>query len=526
LKAYSYLRFSTPDQLSGDSLRRQTQLAADYAARHGLELDTELNMRDLGVSAFRGKNAGKSGALGFFLRAIEDGLVPEGSLLLVESLDRVSRQSAWQTLPILQQIINNGVTIVTLQDGKSYSQDQLIANQFLLFEALFVLIRANEESATKSRRVRAAWGAKRAKAATQPLTERCPAWLKLRDDRSGFDLIPERAAVVRRVYERAAAGTGQHAIAQQLNREDVPVFGDGKRRGKHWHRSYIAKLLKSEAVGGIYVPHETEHDEKTGKRIRKPQSPVPGYYPAVVEPELYQAIQAMQDGTPNPQRGRNAGLPISNVLAGLAKCPVCDGTMTRVNKGRRGGKPYLVCDRARQGAGCTYHSVHLDQVEQCLIERCEELVATCPAGGDGALDVELQDIEAQIWGAQDGLERLLDAIQAGRTPALAHRVRDVESELEQLGKRERELQHRIAATQGPMLAKRLDELSGALAGLSEDRTPANVVLRQLLSSAVVDWRHGQLVLRWKHGGESELQYGWPDEEALAQMNAEKGMKVQ
>jgi hypothetical protein len=44
------------------------------------------------------------------------------------------------------------------------------------------------------------------------------------------------------------------------------------------------------------------------------------------------------------------------------------------------------------------------------------------------------------------------------------------------------------------------------------RTPANLLLQQLVSSAVVDWRTGVLLLRWKHGGESELQYGWPAEE--------------
>ena len=62
-KAYSYLRFSTPEQSKGDSLRRQTALADEYAKRHGLTLDTELNLRDLGVSAFRGDNVAV-GALG------------------------------------------------------------------------------------------------------------------------------------------------------------------------------------------------------------------------------------------------------------------------------------------------------------------------------------------------------------------------------------------------------------------------------------------------------------------------------
>ena len=100
-KAYSYLRFSTPEQMRGDSYRRQTEMAERYAAKHGLTLDRELRMADEGISAFRAKNV-RQGALGRFLRAIDDELVPEGSFLLVENLDRVSRASPWDAMPIFQ----------------------------------------------------------------------------------------------------------------------------------------------------------------------------------------------------------------------------------------------------------------------------------------------------------------------------------------------------------------------------------------------------------------------------------------
>jgi DNA invertase Pin-like site-specific DNA recombinase len=66
-RAYSYLRFSTPDQLKGDSYRRQTQLAQEYARKHSLELDQSLTFEDLGVSAYRSKNV-KTGALRFWMR--------------------------------------------------------------------------------------------------------------------------------------------------------------------------------------------------------------------------------------------------------------------------------------------------------------------------------------------------------------------------------------------------------------------------------------------------------------------------
>jgi DNA invertase Pin-like site-specific DNA recombinase len=92
-RAYSYVRFSTPDQAKGDSYRRQTEAANEYARRHGLVLDTELTFTDLGVSAFRGANA-KTGALGVFLEAVKDGTIAPGSHLLIENLDRLTRADA------------------------------------------------------------------------------------------------------------------------------------------------------------------------------------------------------------------------------------------------------------------------------------------------------------------------------------------------------------------------------------------------------------------------------------------------
>ncbi|MQY52595.1 hypothetical protein GHK24_12515 [Rhodocyclus tenuis] len=59
--AYSYVRFSIPQQLKGDSLRRQLEASERYVAEHGLVLDKTLNLRDLGISAFRGKNVERGG---------------------------------------------------------------------------------------------------------------------------------------------------------------------------------------------------------------------------------------------------------------------------------------------------------------------------------------------------------------------------------------------------------------------------------------------------------------------------------
>src|SRR5438067_9614206 len=90
-RAYSYRRFSTPQQRDGNSLKRQAEAARAWAQRHGITLDEDLTFTDEGVSALYGLNAA-DGKLAAFKEAVTDGDVPPGSYLLVESLDRISRQ--------------------------------------------------------------------------------------------------------------------------------------------------------------------------------------------------------------------------------------------------------------------------------------------------------------------------------------------------------------------------------------------------------------------------------------------------
>jgi len=144
-KAYSYLRFSTPEQQKGDSFRRQSQMAIDYAARKGLELDDTLTFHDLGVSSFRGQNVA-TGKLGYFLEAVESGEVPQGSYLLVESLDRISRQTTRRAQRVLEDIADKGITVVTLNDEREYSSESLDRDPTDLLLSILQFMRANEES--------------------------------------------------------------------------------------------------------------------------------------------------------------------------------------------------------------------------------------------------------------------------------------------------------------------------------------------------------------------------------------------
>lgn len=62
------------------------------------------------------------------------------------------------------------------------------------------------------------------------------------------------------------------------------------------------------------------------------------------------------------------------------------------------------------------------------------------------------------------------------------------------------------------LQARLDGLEVAAKAKPVDRAAINAAMRSLMKVAVVNYRAGRLVFDWQHGGESELMYGWPEEE--------------
>ncbi len=146
--AYSYIRFSILEQGKGDSLRRQTSGFDGYCDEEGLT-PANLTLRDLGVSAFRGANQRK-GALAVFLRAIREGrVIPGKSVLVVENLDRLSRQEPLDSLDIFREIVNAGVKIVTLTDRQEYTRESIRRNPAQLFIITAIFMRAFDESKTK-----------------------------------------------------------------------------------------------------------------------------------------------------------------------------------------------------------------------------------------------------------------------------------------------------------------------------------------------------------------------------------------
>ncbi|HEX8820471.1 MAG TPA: recombinase family protein [Archangium sp.] len=520
-KAYSYLRFSTPEQMKGDSHRRQSTLAAEYAAKHGLDLDDKLTFQDLGVSAFRGKNA-EGGQLGVFLAAVHAGKVEPGSYLLVESLDRISRQAARKALRSLEDILEVGITVVTLTDGRVYTREVLDTDPMALIMSILVFIRANEESANKSIRIKQAWTGKRQKAAQKPLTSVAPLWLRLDKETGQWNVLPECVEVVRRIFRDYLAGQGAMSITVALNKEGVPPFFREGREGKkrqapRWHRNTIRRILSNPAVIGMYTPHVTEYVD--GKKQRKAaQKPIPGYFPAIVDEDTFQRVQALLLDTPSPLRGRNASGEVKNLFGGLARCSQCGGTMAYVNKGQpeRGTYTYLVCLKARDGAGCKYAALRYQQLEAMFLQNAPRLLGTVSLEAEhGPLEAEIREAESAMTGAEDTLEHLAETYARTRMDTLLKQMRSIEVDKTELQKRLDDLYARAGAVTCPLVTKRIQELEQALQADPLDRRHVNALLRMLFKSVTVDLDSGIAEFAWKHGGTGDVLFGFPRDDAKA-----------
>nr|MBA3623655.1 recombinase family protein [Methylibium sp.] len=462
-----------------------------------------LTFHDLGVSAFKGANV-ETGRLGDFLEAVRHGLVQQGSYLLVEALDRLSRLTPRRALNVLTDIVDAGVTVVTLNDNKAYSAGSLDGQPFDLMVALLLFMRGNEESATKSRRLRAAWEGKRLTAATKPLTSAVPAWIRLEGEGAArrLVLIPERAAIIRRIYAGALAGRGQEAIAKGLIADGVPCFG----KAKHWQRSYVLKVLCNRATYGLFTPHEYRYEG--ARKTRVPLDSVEGYYPAAILRETYDAVQDIRSTAhaAKPRAGQ-----IANLFAGLATCPLCASTMTRVNKGSgpKGGRPKLVCVKAKAGAGCQYHGVDLGIAEDGFLSDVGEFIGNAPSGVAG-LDEELDRLDVVASVLHEQIENIVQSLaEVESSEALIAKLRELEHELAVVRQDRGDVLDKLATGSSPVLAQRLRDIQTALQAQPLDRPRASALLRRVLRSVVIDYPNGRLTFEWKHGGESSVQYAWP-----------------
>jgi len=468
--AYSYVRFSTPSQREGDSLRRQTEQAVAYCARNNLTLDTSLTLKDLGVSAFRGANAAV-GNFRTFLDAIKSGRVCAGSVLIVEGFDRISRQGIDEGYDLVKSILKAGVTIVTLFPERKFDRDATKSLSKGALEIQLILERAAEESERKSDRVGAAWSnkRKRARESGHILTKKVPAWVQCQNGK--LVLNSSKAAVVKNVFALAAAGHGHSLIVQKMIADKVPPLS-----ARPWSRAYVGKILRDRHALGELQPRT---------RDGKPDGlPIIDYYPrAVSDTEFHLARAGASERKKMPGRsGKNV-----NIFAGLLKQAGCRASFyySAVNRPLAGGKSNRVAllstAESNQGNGV---SVRYDLFERDVLNHLREIDRHEVFGNSVEHD-EVDTLRGELAVVEESIRKIVTEMdEQGESPTLFKRLREKEATQRKLNKQVAEARQNAAKPVDQAFGE-MQTLAGAIAD-ARDPTEVRLKLRSVLRHVVED----------------------------------------
>ena len=380
-QAYSYIRFSSKKQEQGDSVRRQTELAEQYAHANNLIL-SDKNFQDLGISAFK---EGNRPSLGDMLEAIEKGQIEQGSTIIIESLDRLSRRGIDVTQQIIKSILQNNVFIASLVDGLLLNRESTNDLVSVIRIALAADL-AYKESEKKSQRLRETKGQQRQRALNgEVINKILPFWLERKQNKFVFS---DKLDTVKRIIELRRKGLGTNKIAKTLNNEGYKPL-----RSAGWNHTTIGKTINSVALYGAYQTSETTKDRKIILL-----DIVEDYYPAVISKEEFMLLQSDQKQNKPGYKSEH------NAFAGILKHE-CGGALVRKFHAVSGKTyQYHVCANARDGK-CNV-TKNFKNIEIAFYRIMKELKLEKKTNIDETLILERNSVKAKIQDLNDMLLNL------------------------------------------------------------------------------------------------------------------------
>lgn len=414
-KIFNYARVSTTKQLKGVGLETQQQrgVLTHLSNEYELPIHDE-NFVDQGLSAYHGKH--KEGEFGRVLELIETGRISHGSILVVFSLDRLSRESVNIAMGQLLSIINNGVRVYTHIDNKMFdAQSPNLAADLII--SLIVMQRANEESETKSRRTKASQ------------KQALKLWKETREHQRGLGRVPlwvdqptntlnQNAEGIKAAVELFLKGLSTIKVKQHLD-INYPYkrirTKNTIKSASTWDYGSLDQLWKKRSLVG----------EKRIK-IDGIEHVLPEYYPPLISLETFNRLQKLKQ----PKLGRATSSGSIHLLKGLARCGICGSAMVFVDKGNH-SKNY-VCSLAIKGEPLHNREVYSAELLELLTaEICKDKYLI--NSFNSQLDLkEKADVEFQLSDAKSNLEELNSRYKQKARLSLLDLIEDTEDKIESL----------------------------------------------------------------------------------------------
>ena len=416
MEAIVYCRWSTKNQEDGDSLNRQLNAAREVAKQRGWTIIEE--HVESGKSAYHGRNRAVNGKL----RALEDRAERgelAGKLLLVEAMDRLSRQEPLESLNLLMDLCKRGLTIYEFGSGTTYTVEKINENWGNLVVALAKAGEAYESSRIKAQRVSSAWRITQEAGRTKEGNDDprlCPAWMEVVNGR--YSVIEERADVIREMFRMALNGHGLRKIAGKAN-EARAQMGWPKAP---WHIRSVSAMLHGRRVLGEYQP------QMRTKQGRTDASPARQIYPPIITLEQWHQVQS------SIATRRDTGGPREktvNVLSHVCRCThrniipgtnevsavACGSRMSiRTHKRQRW---QLVCADFARAGDCKGNATFIyEYLLNGLLDNIADFAAAAPAMPQDDIHASIAIMRAELETKRQRLDALADDFIESGDPVL------------------------------------------------------------------------------------------------------------
>ena len=492
MTAAIYARKSTDQNGVADeakSVRRQIEQAKAYAKRKGWTVADEQVYVDDGISG--AEFANRPG----FLRLM-NALKPQPpfEVLIMSEESRLGRESI-ETAYALKQLVQAGVRVFFYLEDHERTLDSPTDKIMLSLTAF-----ADELEREKARQ--RTYDAMQRKARAGQVTGGAVFGYRNREVVGGDgrrshverEIDDRQAAVVRRIFELCATGSGKVAIAKRLNAEAAPAPRAQQGRPNAWAPSSVRAVLYRELYRGEIVWNRTKKRDTWGVKCQRPRPEsewlrVPAPALRIVDEALWDAAHARLAATRQTylrtQGGRLWGRPPSGLasrylLTGIARCGICGGGLEVRSRshGRQRAFFYSCSSFYRRGPEVcpNRYEIPMRTADAAVIEALlselltpdrlatvvKRLLARATAARDTP-DTTRMAVERQLREVEAALGRLTAAVASGGDlPALVEAIKAQESQ-------------RVALT------RRLE-------GLQRPPVAFDTALDRRLRRAVAEWR--------------------------------------
>ncbi len=466
MRSAIYARKSTDQSGVSDEMRsvaRQVEVAKAFAARHGWDVLEEYVFIDDGIS---GAEFDRRPAFLRLMRCL--GLRAPFDVLIMSEASRLGRE-ALETNHAFKQLLSAGVRVFFALENRELLLDSPADKLVLTMSGIVAEYeRENARARTKEAMLRKAraghvTGGRVYGYANREVFETNCASERPKRVRVDYEIKPDEAAIIVRIFRWAADGLGLKRIAVTLNDEHVPgpaPYRPGRPRG--WAPSTILAMLERELYRGVIVYNRTKKRDSWGRK-RQTSRPMDDWVRVdapqlrIISDELWQAVRQRRAKARTiylkSTGGRTWGHPVNGIespylLTGMAACGVCQGSLHV--RSRRSAQNRLfvygcMTHHLRGKAVCANSSVipmalvddavlaaiNRDVLAPVVVRRAIRMTFALIAPLQTALDERRDRLQAGIDKLENELERLLDVIVSGgggASPTLAKAVREREEQ--------------------------------------------------------------------------------------------------